>query len=68
MLGEMPETVRTGASVPFGTAAQSGQVVPGLVKCTASVMRLDPRKGWRSRPDPPPWRVEMVSRQAPAQV
>ncbi len=45
VLGNMSETVRTGAYVPFGTETQPGQVIPGQLKCTASVMRLDPQTG-----------------------
>lgn len=41
VLGSVTDTVRSGAFVPFGTETTPGQVVPGAVKCTASVVRLD---------------------------
>ncbi len=42
VLGNLTETVRTGAYVPFGTETTAGQVIEGRVKCTGSVLRYDP--------------------------
>lgn len=42
VLGDLRETVRTGAYVPFGTETHPGQVIPGNVKCTGSILRCDP--------------------------
>jgi glucose/arabinose dehydrogenase len=41
VIGDEGETVRTGAFVPFGTETAPGQVIPGQVKCTTGVFRLD---------------------------
>lgn len=40
--GNLTDTVRTGAFVPFGTETQPGQVIPGRVKCTGGVLRCNP--------------------------
>jgi glucose/arabinose dehydrogenase len=45
VLGDVGETVRTGAFVPFGTETAPGQVVPGAVKCTTGVFALDVASG-----------------------
>jgi glucose/arabinose dehydrogenase len=37
--------VRTGAFLPFGTAAQPGQVIKGAVKSSGSVLRVRPEGG-----------------------
>jgi ferritin-like metal-binding protein YciE/glucose/arabinose dehydrogenase len=42
VLGNVTETVRTGAYVPFGTETTPGQVIEGRVKCTGSVLRCNP--------------------------
>ena len=42
VLGDLRETVRTGAYVPFGTETHPGQVIKGTVKCNGSVLRCDP--------------------------
>lgn len=42
VLGNITETVRTGAYVPFGTETKPGQVIKGNVKCTGSVLRYEP--------------------------
>ena len=42
VLGDLRETVRTGAYVPFGTETYPGQVIKGTVKCSGSVLRCDP--------------------------
>jgi hypothetical protein len=39
VLGQITDTVRTGAYVPFGTETEPGQVIPGQAKCTGSVLR-----------------------------
>jgi len=41
MLGDLSRKVRTGAFVPFGTETQPGQVIPGSVKASGSVLRCD---------------------------
>jgi ferritin-like metal-binding protein YciE/glucose/arabinose dehydrogenase len=45
VLGNLTETVRSGAYVPFGTETKPGQVIKGTVKCNGSVLRYDPRTG-----------------------
>lgn len=42
VLGNITETVRTGAYVPFGTETEPGQVIRGQVKCTGAVLRCNP--------------------------
>jgi sugar lactone lactonase YvrE len=42
VLGDVTETVVTGAYSPFGTPTEPGQVVRGQVKCTGSILRCDP--------------------------
>jgi glucose/arabinose dehydrogenase len=42
VLGDVRETVRTGAYVPFGTETYPGQVIKGNVKCSGSVLRCNP--------------------------
>jgi glucose/arabinose dehydrogenase len=41
VLGDIRETVRTGAYVPFGTPTHAGQVIKGQVKCNGSILRCD---------------------------
>jgi glucose/arabinose dehydrogenase len=42
ILGDLTETVRTGAYVPYGTETRSGQVIPGNVKCNGAILRCNP--------------------------
>jgi glucose/arabinose dehydrogenase len=42
VLGDITQTVRTGAYVPFGTETTPGQVIKGDVKCNGSVLRCNP--------------------------
>lgn len=42
VLGNITQTVRTGAYVPFGTETTPGQVITGDVKCTGAVLRCNP--------------------------
>jgi glucose/arabinose dehydrogenase len=42
VLGDIRQTVRTGAYVPFGTETYPGQVIKGNVKCTGSILRCNP--------------------------
>jgi glucose/arabinose dehydrogenase len=42
VLGDLNETVRSGAYVPFGTETTAGQVIPGNVKCSGSILRCNP--------------------------
>lgn len=42
VLGDITETVRSGAYVPFGTETHPGQVIKGRVKCTGAVLRCNP--------------------------
>jgi glucose/arabinose dehydrogenase len=42
VLGHLRDTVQCGAFVPFGTPTEPGQVIPGDVKCTGSVLRCNP--------------------------
>jgi glucose/arabinose dehydrogenase len=41
VLGDLTETVRTGAYVPFGTETTPGQVIPGQAKCTGAILRCN---------------------------
>jgi glucose/arabinose dehydrogenase len=41
VLGDIRETVQTGAFVPFGTLTHPGQVVKGNVKCNGSILRCN---------------------------
>jgi glucose/arabinose dehydrogenase len=41
VLGNILETVETGAYVPFGTPTHPGQVIKGNVKCNGSILRCD---------------------------
>ncbi len=41
ILGDLRETVRTGAYVPFGTETQPGQVIKGSVKCNGAILRCN---------------------------
>jgi glucose/arabinose dehydrogenase len=45
VLGDVTETVQSGAYVPFGTETHKGQVIRGNEKCTGSVLRCDPATG-----------------------
>jgi glucose/arabinose dehydrogenase len=45
---------KTGAFVPFGTPTQAGQVIPGRVPATASIMRVRPGGG---RPELYAWGI-----------
>jgi glucose/arabinose dehydrogenase len=42
VLGDLSQTVRTGAYVPFGTETVPGQVIRGNIKCSGSVLRCNP--------------------------
>ena len=42
VLGDLKQTVRTGAFVPFGTETTPGQVIPGSVKSSGSILRCNP--------------------------
>jgi glucose/arabinose dehydrogenase len=42
VLGNLAETVRCGAYVPFGTESRPGQVIAGNSKCTGAVLRCNP--------------------------
>ncbi|MDQ4077894.1 MAG: PQQ-dependent sugar dehydrogenase, partial [Chloroflexota bacterium] len=42
VLGDVTETVRSGAYVPFGTETEAGQVIQGHVKCNGAVLRCNP--------------------------
>lgn len=42
VLGNIAETVRSGAFVPFGTETEPGQVIKGNVKCNGSILRCNP--------------------------
>jgi len=42
VLGNVLETVHSGAYVPFGTETAPGQVVGGSVKCSGSILRCNP--------------------------
>jgi glucose/arabinose dehydrogenase len=41
VLGNVTETVRTGAYVPFGTETQPGQVITGNAKCNGAILRCN---------------------------
>src|ERR1041385_1290021 len=41
VLGDIRETVETGAYVPFGTPTSPGQVIKGNVKCNGAILRCD---------------------------
>jgi glucose/arabinose dehydrogenase len=41
VLGDIRDTVQTGAYAPFGTPTYPGQVIPGNVNCNGSVLRCD---------------------------
>jgi glucose/arabinose dehydrogenase len=45
VLGDMTQTVRSGAYVPFGTETSAGQVITGDTKCSGSILRCDPASG-----------------------
>jgi len=42
VLGNIIETVQSGAYSPFGVPTTEGQVVPGNVKCSGSILRCNP--------------------------
>jgi glucose/arabinose dehydrogenase len=42
VLGDLKETIRTGAFVPFSTETSPGQVIPGNVKASGAILRCDP--------------------------
>jgi len=42
VLGDLKQTVRTGAFVPFGTETTPGQVIPGSVKSSGSILSCNP--------------------------
>jgi glucose/arabinose dehydrogenase len=42
VLGDITQTVRTGAYVPFGTETSPGQVIKGSVKCSGAILRCNP--------------------------
>jgi glucose/arabinose dehydrogenase len=41
VLGDLKETLRTGAFVPFGTETTPGQVIQGNVKASGAILRCD---------------------------
>jgi glucose/arabinose dehydrogenase len=41
VLGDIRETVETGAYLPFGTPSTPGQVIKGNVKCSGAILRCD---------------------------
>lgn len=41
VLGDITQTVHTGAYVPFGTETHPGQVIKGNVKCTGAILRCN---------------------------
>ncbi len=41
VLGDVTAKVTTGAFVPFGTETRPGQVIPGDVKCSGSILRCN---------------------------
>ena len=45
VVGSLKDTVRSGAYVPFGTETHPGQVIPGQLKASGSLLRLDPTTG-----------------------
>lgn len=44
LTSDKEDQVATGAFVPFGTATQTGQVIPGKVPCSGAIMRV-PQQG-----------------------
>lgn len=42
LLGDINETVITGAYVPFGTPTYAGQIIKGDVKCSGAILRCNP--------------------------
>ena len=42
VLGNLAETVRCGAYVPFGTETHPGQVIKGSTRCTGAILRCEP--------------------------
>ncbi|HEX7022355.1 MAG TPA: PQQ-dependent sugar dehydrogenase [Trueperaceae bacterium] len=42
ILGNLGETVRTGAYVPYDTETEPGQIIEGRVKCSGAVLRCNP--------------------------
>lgn len=42
VLGDLKQTVRTGAFVPFGTETTPGQVIRGSTKASGAILRCDP--------------------------
>ena len=42
VLGDLRDTVQTGAFVPFGTTTVTGEIVQGDVKASGTVLRCDP--------------------------
>jgi glucose/arabinose dehydrogenase len=42
VLGDLGETVYSGAYAPFGTETQAGQVIPGNPKCSGAILRCNP--------------------------
>jgi len=42
VLGDVRETVSSGAYVPFGTETHPGQVITGNVKCSGAILRCNP--------------------------
>ena len=45
VLGNLSETVGSGAYVPFGTETRPGQVIAGDVKCSGAILRCEPDGG-----------------------
>jgi glucose/arabinose dehydrogenase len=45
--GSGPARVATGAFVPFGTATEPGQVIPGRIPCSGAILRVRPEGGPR---------------------
>jgi len=41
VLGDIRDTVETGAYMPFGVPSHSGQVIQGHVKCNGAILRCD---------------------------
>lgn len=42
VLGDVTDTILTGAYVPFGTQTHPGQVIEGKTKCTGAILRCNP--------------------------
>jgi hypothetical protein len=42
VLGNVAQTVRCGAYVPFGTETRPGQVIQGSTRCTGAILRCNP--------------------------